>query len=906
MSTTRTLMVAVAVAMAGALAVTGPATATNSTKEAVVTTQLGIVTVQGTLITGGSVDYQFAINTATNGPLRVTGLVASAVKGKKWSAKLPVFTSTLPAGTTSITGPFVAVPTNFAGNAVLTVAVSFKGRPVATRSVLFTINAAPPVAGSVATNLFGVGFENAVVLNGALVPTTGMGASLTYAWTQLTGPAGSKAPGVLSATNALAPTLTTASVTNFVLLGTTINVDDPDDSGYNGLPYVTPEHRFGRAHALSLDAQQVSESTYVYQVLVSGSSITRTGTFTVTCAVQTPAHPNIPLGAVTSFLGNTNSTSWSLLAPLGSTATLLHTNSLTPQLVPDVEGVYIIKDNVTGAISTNTVATWTGYQFCAICHGHNNNVGQVDLITPWSKTAHASMFKNGINGLNGAFYSEACIQCHTVGYDKTPTAVNGGFDDIQALTGWKFPATLNSNNWNSVPAQLQAVANIQCENCHGPGSQHPGAPSVTLDARVCEHCHQDGHFHTRPQQWEVSPHAGAYESISASEGPNNQCSRCHSPIGFLGAAKGTNLVGQVVNIANTNTIPTGMGPLTCQTCHDPHDTHGDNPDRFQLRVFDQFLMGNPYFRSNNVYVALGASLTTADLRLTNSNVIVTNAGASAACLTCHNGRQLPTQIQLIGATAGQSFLNTTSSRGGPHDSTVAEAFTGIGAYDYGQPTGNSFHTYLADCQACHMYQLRAPAGTNILDQILVNGVVTDVDAATYAQYKDLLGNHTFQMRYITVANGVTNEVDNIAACNQCHVNETGFNDKVSSFDFKPVDGQDYDGDGVAAGIQTETHGLLNNLGFLLRKTGIAITTNTAGQVISVTTGGYSANPAIQAAQRKAVWNWLVCYREGSFGVHNSQFTVRLLQTSFTDLSTNAFGNSATNTFQGKFPKAFLR
>jgi hypothetical protein len=69
--------------------------------------------------------------------------------------------------------------------------------------------------------------------------------------------------------------------------------------------------------------------------------------------------------------------------------------------------------------------------------------------------------------------------------------------------------------------------------------------------------------------------------------------------------------------------------------------------------------------------------------------------------------------------------------------------------------------------------------------------------------------------------------------------------------------------------------------------------------------GNTNNVKLVEAQRKAVWNWLVQYREGSWGVHNTQYSVRLLQTTYTDLSTN-FNNDVSKTFQNAFPKAFLR
>jgi len=262
-------------------------------------------------------------------------------------------------------------------------------------------------------------------------------------------------------------------------------------------------------------------------------------------------------------------------------------------------------------------------------------------------------------------------------------------------------------------------------------------------------------------------------------------------------------------------------------------------------------------------------------------------------MVCHNGRQWPTQVQVYGSNAGKMFYQT----GGPHDQLAGEVFAGMGAYDYGQLMGNSLHPYLADCQTCHMYQLKTG------DTILVNDEPVLITAGNLADYANLVGNHTFKLDYTWVeTNGVTSVVDNIAACNQCHA---GF-DPVDSFDFKLADGGDYDGNGIAAGIQTETHGLLDNLGFLLRTTGVSITTNSDGHVTRISSStGYSTNTVVQEAQRKTVWNWLVGYREGSFGVHNAQFSVRLLQTSFTDLNTNWTGNVA-DTFQSVYPDADLR
>ena len=110
---------------------------------------------------------------------------------------------------------------------------------------------------------------------------------------------------------------------------------------------------------------------------------------------------------------------------------------------------------------------------CAACHA-----GQLaeDKVTPWSQTSHATFFTEAIDGQKSAFYNESCIQCHVLGYDTSEEADNGGFDDL-ADGFWTFPETLEEGNWddmvNNYPG-LANLANILCEHCHGPGSDHFG------------------------------------------------------------------------------------------------------------------------------------------------------------------------------------------------------------------------------------------------------------------------------------------------------------------------------------------------------------------------------------------------------------------------------------------------
>ena len=62
------------------------------------------------------------------------------------------------------------------------------------------------------------------------------------------------------------------------------------------------------------------------------------------------------------------------------------------------------------------------------------------------------------------------------------------------------------NNWTTVlddyPDTAQ-IANIQCENCHGPqngGAHTQGSPRIDLSSNVCATCHGEPLRHARFQQ----------------------------------------------------------------------------------------------------------------------------------------------------------------------------------------------------------------------------------------------------------------------------------------------------------------------------------------------------------------------------------------------------------------------
>jgi hypothetical protein len=180
---------------------------------------------------------------------------------------------------------------------------------------------------------------------------------------------------------------------------------------------------------------------------------------------------------------------------------------------------------------------------------------------------------------------------------------------------------------------------------------------------------------------------------------------------------------------------------------------------------------------------------------------------------------------------------------------------------------NSAHSGVAKCVDCHMHENAAEGDPN----------------------HNLAGDHTFLVRNAETGEG------NLPACNKCHagVDDVTDLDHISVIGASLPHGGDYDGDGVVNGVQTEVENVLEHLKDKMTETGITNFGRSAN---------YSTNSFVRALQRNAVWNEWLIERDLSDGIHNTAFTVRLLQWSYTVLSTNTGGNA----YEVDFPNADLR
>ena len=579
-----------------------------------------------------------------------------------------------------------------------------------------------------------------------------------------------------------------------------------------------------------------------------------------TVAVGTPVYLEVDVSILIPAT-NIVSVNWSLTnRPAGSAATLAASplganvpvyepsDRLVYQaadrrlLRPDITGQYTVLATVTTTTQgttnlalTFTVGTYMGVETCANCHSGGTKAP--DRYHPWITTGHSQIFTEGIDGLLG-HYSLSCLQCHTVGYNTNTNAVNGGFDDIAQADGWIFPPVQTNGNWAAMPADLQNVANIQCENCHGPGSEHalaalkypttvaPNWPriEVTVGSGDCNQCHDAPTHHIKGTEWYTSGHASTTRTPSGSAN-RAVCVGCHTADGFIGRINGD---------TTTNVVYSAIG---CQTCHEPHGLTTPTNNAHLLRVQGPVTMPD--------------------------GTVVTNAGFGALCIQCHKVRNGDVDTQLANYPVGKPTW-VGGSAFGVHDAPQGDMILGINAVTYGQAIPSSAHRFAVSnlCVGCHMQS---------------------VDTTDPAFLK--AGGHTFKMTYSVVANGVTNTLDKTDACEQCH-------GPIDSFNLQRGD---FNGDGVIEGVQDEVQHLLDKLSTLLP----GPATNASGNYVAdgqVKTS-VSFKPNWQTKFLQAGYNWQFVNNDGSKGIHNAPFAVGLLKASIADLTGDSNSDGLPDTWQ---------
>jgi hypothetical protein len=547
------------------------------------------------------------------------------------------------------------------------------------------------------------------------------GDTLTYAWSN----AGDPPLGTVSgngATGTIAfPTMAQAFASR------------ADSTGMQIAGYAI-ENRFGIIPIITDTRGQVTASL----VVADGRGQATTASLTLNAASIATGTRNVAVGQrIYLNSGHDTSNAWTLTAmPTGSSAALDDPTLRTPSFVLDKVGEYSLTEgthSITitasrwyGAITGGSGDSVTVDNTCLLCHQNLSLSWIPDKFSPWLQTGHATMFTRGINGELGSHYSGACIGCHTVGYD--PGVSSGGFDEVAAANNWTFPV-MQPTNWTNLVASepaLAKLANIQCENCHGPqGGATAGtysdahmltaigpdtarvsapfqSPRISYSAELCGTCHGAGDHHIYSDWSTLSDdgmgHANriAAQTIGSSATTmSSSCGRCHTAQGY---SLYSNLLKQNIVTMTCSPLatcdPLGLlptaatlaqvtsanaEPVTCTSCHDPHDATNPN----QLRVYDSIAM-------------------------TPAGFGVFGMGKGAVCVSCHNSRNgtiATSDTFTYLHEDGQTYNGgNPTAYSAPHEADQGDVFMGHNAYFMGTNMPmTSKHAAITDtCVGCHM------------------------------------------------------------------------------------------------------------------------------------------------------------------------------------------------------------
>ncbi len=518
--------------------------------------------------------------------------------------------------------------------------------------------------------------------------------------------------------------------------------------------------------------------------------------------------------------------SWSLIgAPAGSAASLADAKKEVAILIPDRAGEYEVALDVTnskGQSGRSATTVYAGtYVGSSLCMSCHN--GSVPGAADVAATFSETGHATKFETTWGSYSasSDYCIRCHTTGYNEA--ANNGGMDDAARASGW-------DPSKGSVLAWLKGGWTLD---------QVKADPNLSRTVNItCENCHgpgatahtatksQDvavcGQCHPQGAQWKNAGHATVNPEMAA----NASCARCHTGAGYVAewVKGGTSVMGDGAvpgkTVANVPSAEQQSG-ISCATCHDPH-AMTDKHEGANGTASNQLRI------TGTVKAPMGWSV---------------DAGLAATCVRCHADNRTPQNLK--------DWVAGTRNRG-THENTQADVFYGQGIYDYDGTlkTSNSFHSTMKDaCITCHM-AANPTVGAGLDGQM---GTRDDEKALS-------VGGHSWNME--AEWNGKV--VDNVGACAACHVG-------VTSFD-RPAAG-DYDGNGKIEGVQTEVKGLMAALRALLPK-------DAQGEVLNYPVDNSNSTEV----QRKAMWNYNLVRIDGSYGVHNTAFTVQTLQKTYKELT----------------------
>ena len=613
------------------------------------------------------------------------------------------------------------------------------------------------------------------------------------------------------------------------------------------LRYVTPappprdvalQHRGG---LLPLGAASAGRQVFLVEAVAGERRLTQT--VEVFPAFPSAAWPRMAVGVIYYLPHDAPAAAWSQQGKLAigpSTFPYLHRARATT-----VDWHTLAHPD--GSTTRVRSGVWLGDKDCsrADCHPREHQA--------WRATRHASILERGLSGkLSRARgrYRRECLACHTVGYQ--PGAENDGFAHRADQAGWVFPAELSPSTWLATPTVLKERAGVQCESCHGPGWFYTG-----YGDDICAQCHDHPpEYRTVEQARRNRMHQAQRSVVGWDE--TTACAKCHVGSAYLRSVRGHGSTSKPG--VELETAPRGV---TCPICHDPHEAEC----RRQLRFCGEAEIPGYTF----------------------------DIGQGALCVSCHNGESdvvrgsllrpfVPGRRKPGAAGHGASPDEPEPTPDAAPHAPQWEVLTGRGGKWVTVPQGSvggpgNAHMRVPDaCVGCHY---------------------------TAASKASPLGGHTFKLLddpHLEPTSVCAPRLDlgpirashATAGCTRCHGALRTLNARARG---------DYDGDGVVRGLVEEVEGLMRllqrELAARIERGKYVGANGRAGARATIVREkivvaddqcqplrdprGQAIGIGADESLRRAARNYLLVIRDGSGGLHNPIYIVRILQNSIESL-----------------------
>ncbi len=332
----------------------------------------------------------------------------------------------------------------------------------------------------------------------------------------------------------------------------------------------------------------------------------------------------------------------------------------------------------------------------------------------------------------------------------------------------------------------------------------------------CENCHGPADRHMR----QLGTNVAITVSLSA-----GNCGQCHD-----------NLPHHVkifewsqANHATNNVFRTG----SCGACHssvgfiNAHDPTYAGQPKTPRGTYQEGISCAVCHDPHTVGMGASQLRDIPSVTLMDGTVATTaEAGMGILCMNCHKTRR-----------NAETYVLT--SAGGPHYGAQGDMLIGANAIHYGKNMPTSRHMLAVEnsCVGCHMQYIKD---------------------TSYSNAHTRVGGHTFRITWDGDSPDPEDTIRVTEVCSRCHVEQ-------NTFDFG---GEDYDGDGVISGVQTEVKNMLTQLAYLLPPVG---------------QNEVSVNNGHSLLERRAAYNYQFVKYDGSYGVHNPKYATALLRASIDDM-----------------------